>query len=112
MATPSSDSTGISLPRGFATSIMISRGIVSPIHRLLDTVKQIDQGKLNARVQLKEQNEFRLLADHFNRMTANLSDKDARLRDKITTLEILSGGIAHEIRNPLGSIGQETGICL
>ncbi|MCP4411143.1 MAG: HAMP domain-containing protein, partial [Gammaproteobacteria bacterium] len=53
-------------------SLVISRRIVNPVHKLSDFVKQVIKGDLNQKIDIEARNEIGELADSFNNMLNNL----------------------------------------
>lgn len=75
-------------------AIYLARGIATPIKALAEASKEIARGNLAHRVTTIAEDELALLADSFNRMTAQLEDNrssieagSAALREKNLTLE-------------------------
>lgn len=97
-----------------ALSYFLSRTISLSIDRLAYASREIARGNLDAKVEIKSNDELQELADTFNFMTTALKGRDEQLRE-FTTKKImeserlamigqLAANVAHEINNPLQGI--------
>ncbi len=94
--------------------LMFLRFINIPITKLTDTMRKVEEGDFNARVEIKSRDEMGRLAENLNIMIEklNLAKKEAeryhheliQRADRMATIGELASGIAHEIRNPLAGI--------
>jgi signal transduction histidine kinase len=85
-----------------------------PITRMTDTMRRVEGGDLDVKVNLEGRDEMGRLAENLNVMIEklNLAKKEAeryhqeliQRADRMATIGELASGIAHEIRNPLAGI--------
>jgi two-component system, NtrC family, sensor kinase len=85
-----------------------------PIKKLTETMKRVEQGDLDTRVDLKGNDEMGRLAENLNLMIMklNAAKREAeeyhqelvQRADRMASIGELASGIAHEIRNPLTGI--------
>jgi len=87
---------------GFAVllSVIFSRRLTNPIHRLTEGVTAIAEGNLRSRVVMSGEDEIGRLSAAFNRMAQALEIQES-LRKRLTS------HIAHELRTPLSAIRGE-----
>ena len=78
-----------------------------PIDRLIRGTQRIAEGHYEERVLVDTHDEVGKLADAFNRMGASLAEREAELlkMERLATIGRMSAQVAHEIRNPLNSMG-------
>jgi signal transduction histidine kinase len=88
----------------FSISLIISRSIVNPLKALVGAIDRVGRQETYTKVQVKTGDEIGFLGSRFNEMTDSLREKDRLLKERMDALQQLSGGIAHEIRNPLAAI--------
>ena len=83
---------------------LMSRWIVEPINDLTHATRKLGAGDLSGKVVIKSTDELGELADCFNQMVVDLQRAQDQLgrRERLVVLGQLAGGVAHEIRNPLG----------
>jgi PAS domain S-box-containing protein len=67
------------LGSGLATSVLLSRLVTRPLHRLTNTIEQIGAGHLGLVAEERGSHEIRVLAASFNRLNRALLDKIAAL---------------------------------
>ena len=100
--------------------LLMRRRITLPISQLVDGIKQMAKGRLNARIDLKGRDELSELAQAFNQMAFELKEAqekmiqaaEAKLKletnlrqsEKLATIGQLASGLAHEIGTPLNII--------
>ncbi len=94
--------------------IIITFLIDRPIHRMISTIKRIEDGDLSARMHINKKDELGLLAKSFNSMVESLEKAKKELEEyhrqqldraaRLASIGEVASGIAHEIRNPLTSI--------
>ncbi len=94
--------------------LLFLRFLNLPIRKLTDTMKRVEQGDLNARVDLKGNDEMGRLAENLNIMIMKLNwakreaeeyhQELVQRADRMASIGELASGIAHEIRNPLTGI--------
>jgi len=92
----------------------ISRRISIPIKKLVSASKQVAQGNLDTKVEIKSRDELRELADNFNFMASALKRRDEKLKEfakkkimeseRLAIIGQLAADVAHEINNPLQGI--------
>jgi signal transduction histidine kinase len=91
----------------------IVKRMTGPIEQLTEAAKHIERGDLEYRVSLTRSDEIGNLASAFDQMAERLMRREAELKqsqsiirraDRLSSLGMLTAGLAHEIRNPLVAI--------
>ncbi|MGH7775115.1 MAG: ATP-binding protein [Candidatus Binatia bacterium] len=91
----------------------IVRSMTRPIEQLTQGAKRIEEGDLSYRVSLKRNDEIGNLASAFDQMAERIMHREQELKqsqniirraDRLSSLGMLTAGLAHEIRNPLVAI--------
>jgi signal transduction histidine kinase len=101
----------------FLVGLLIIFGITmrftQPIERLTIAAKRIEEGNLQYRVNIDRDDEIGSLATAFDQMAERLMQRERELKqsqdtlrraDRLSSLGLLTAGLAHEIRNPLVAI--------
>jgi two-component system NtrC family sensor kinase len=107
----------ITLAGSFVSLIVayfMSQKISIPIIKLVSASKEVEQGNLDAKVEITTNDELQYLAESFNEMAAALKRRDERLRDfatrkimeseRLALIGQLAANVAHELNNPLQGI--------
>jgi len=89
--------------------VIVSRRLSRPLRRLTQGVRSITEGDYKHRVSVSGDDEVNELAGVFNHMAERLEqlhslEAELRRRDRLSALGEVAVGIAHEVRNPLGTI--------
>jgi methyl-accepting chemotaxis protein len=77
----------ISLCIVFILSILITHTIAGPVYRMEQTAKELGEGNLGLVTRLRPRDEFKELADGFNRMAYQLSQKIRAIRRAVEEVE-------------------------
>jgi signal transduction histidine kinase len=101
----------------FLVGLLIIFGITMrfthPIEKLTVAAKRIEEGDLKYRVNIDRDDEIGSLATAFDQMAERLMQRERELKqsqdtlrraDRLSSLGLLTAGLAHEIRNPLVAI--------
>ena len=98
---------------GLAIIFIITMKMTKPIERLTVAAKRIEEGDLQYRVGIDGDDEIGTLALGFDQMAERLMQRERELKqsqdtlrraDRLSSLGLLTAGLAHEIRNPLVAI--------
>lgn len=91
----------------------IAARMTKPIERLTEAAKHIEEGDLAYRVRIDRDDEIGSLGVAFDQMAERLMQREKELKesqailrraDRLSSLGLLTAGLAHEIRNPLVAI--------
>lgn len=87
---------------------MIARRMTRPLKELNANMKDLSKGlPVEGRIKVsKEKDEIGRLADTFNLMAKTLKEKERELvkNERLASIGEFAAGLAHEIRNPIGSV--------
>lgn len=98
---------------GLVIIFVVTTKMIRPIETLTIAARRIEQGDLLHRVSIERDDEIGTLAMAFNQMADRLSQREKELKesqavlrraDRLSSLGLLTAGLAHEIRNPLVAI--------
>jgi len=98
---------------GLFIIFVITSRMTKPIERLILAAKRIEAGDLQYRVGIQRDDEIGTLALAFDQMAERLMQRERELKesqdilrraDRLSSLGLLTAGLAHEIRNPLVAI--------
>jgi two-component system NtrC family sensor kinase len=97
-----------------ALSYVISRKISVSIKKLASASEEVAHGNLDAKVEIRSNDELRELADTFNFMASALKERDEKLKEfarkkimeseRLAMIGQLAANVAHELNNPLQGI--------
>lgn len=98
---------------GLGIIFVITFRMTKPIEQLTLAAKRIEEGDLQYRVSIHRDDEIGSLATAFDQMAERLLQREKELKDsqailrrtdRLSSLGLLTAGLAHEIRNPLVAI--------
>ena len=89
---------------GALLSWALSALLTRPLSQLSRVTRQIANGNLSSRANIRSGDEFEQLAADFNRMTDRVEEDMAALQDAMRRQEEFMGSFAHEMKTPMTSI--------
>lgn len=84
----------VAVAAALLVGLIVSRSLVKPIQRITSTAKQIRDGDLSARTEMRGDDEIDQLGETFDEMATSL-EKDLKHERRLTS------DVAHELRTPL-----------
>jgi signal transduction histidine kinase len=93
---------------------VVSRKIIRPLRVIEDTTRRIARGNFKPLPVLDTRDETQRVVEGFNRMIAELERRQDQLVQgkKMSSLGVLTAGIAHQLNNPLNNISTSCQIIL
>jgi signal transduction histidine kinase len=93
---------------------IVSRKIIRPLRVIENTTLRIAQGNFRPLPVLDTRDETQRVVEAFNRMVAELEKRQDQLvqAKKMSSLGVLTAGIAHQLNNPLNNISTSCQIIL
>jgi signal transduction histidine kinase len=98
---------GLSLLLGVLLTFLISRSISRPIMQLVDASRSLPNSKIGQNALRPNCKELQMLSDSFQSMQEGLVEYEEE-KSRLESVEItknLAAGIAHEIKNPINTVG-------
>jgi two-component system NtrC family sensor kinase len=94
--------------------LIVSRKIIRPLRVIEGTTRRIAQGDFKPLPVLVTRDETQRVVEAFNRMVAELEKRQDQLvqAKKMSSLGVLTAGIAHQLNNPLNNISTSCQIIL
>jgi signal transduction histidine kinase len=80
------------------------RTLVTPLQEFSEGARRVGAGDLKYRLVTPANNEIGQAAESFNRMTEQLSEREAELNEKLRDLEAFCYSVAHDLKAPLRSV--------
>jgi signal transduction histidine kinase len=104
----------IAILLGLFLTILVSRKIVQPLNVIERTTKRIARGDFKPLPVVQTQDETQAVVEGFNKMISELHKRQEQLvqAQKLSSLGILTSGIAHQLNNPLNNISTSCQILL
>ena len=95
-------------------TILVSRKIIGPLRVIESTTRQIAQGNFKLLPVLDTRDETQRVVEAFNRMVQELEKRQDQLVQgkKMSSIGVLTAGIAHQLNNPLNNISTSCQIIL
>ncbi len=84
-------------------AVLTARALARPLERLVQSALRIGRGDLSTKVDPQPTQEIGILAHELEAMRGALESRDRQLK-------MMLGGVAHEVKNPLGGIELFTGL--
>jgi signal transduction histidine kinase len=90
------------------------RSFIDPIFRLLRGTQALADGRLDARVEIDRQDEFRTLGDAFNQMAERLVElqQETRRQERLAMFGRIASGLVHDLSHPIQNIGNNCRLML
>ncbi|MDP3181664.1 MAG: ATP-binding protein [Desulfobaccales bacterium] len=104
----------IFLAFGGFLGVIVSRKIIRPLRIIENTTQRIAQGDFKPLPVWDTRDETQRVVEAFNRMVAELEKRQDQLvqAKKMSSLGVLTAGIAHQLNNPLNNISTSCQIIL
>ncbi|MFP3871103.1 MAG: ATP-binding protein [Syntrophobacteria bacterium] len=99
---------------GLFLTMLVSHKIVRPLHFIQKTTQRIARGNYRPLPVFDTRDETQSVVEAFNKMVAELEIRQDQLvqAQKLSSLGILTSGIAHQLNNPLNNISTSCQILL